>query len=232
MSRPVASVILPFCNQADRLGEIVQSHVAMLAEAGLTYELILVPNASTDDTADACHALAAELPGVHCLEGRGGWGQAVRAGIAASTGAIICYTNSARTQPDDLKRVLTCAVENPGLVVKAVRLNRHPRLRRLGSRFYNTLCRALLSVSTRDVNGTPKAFPRSASALRNLQREDDLIDLEFMWRCATSALLVAEVPVYADERRGGRSTTGYRTAWRLCTEAILFWLQVRVGRRA
>jgi hypothetical protein len=231
MTQPAVSVILPFHNQADSLREIVQGHRAMLTEAGFAHEIILVPNASTDNTTAECRALASELSGVHCVEGRGGWGQAVRTGIAASSGAIVCYTNSARTQASDLRRILTYAAENPGLVVKAVRLNRHARLRRIGSLVYNTLCRNLLSLSTRDVNGTPKAFPRSASALLHLQRDDDLIDLEFMWRCATADLKVVEIPIYSDERRGGRSTTGYGTAWRLCTGAIRFWQQVRIGSR-
>ena len=231
MTEPAISVILPFYNQADGLREIVRGHLAMLTEAGFAHEIILVPNGSTDSTTTDCRALAAELPGVHCVEGRGGWGQAVRTGIAASKGTIVCYTNSARTQPSDLKRILAHATDNPGLVVKAVRLNRHKRLRKIGSLAYNTLCRRLLSVATRDVNGTPKAFPRSAAALLHLQRDDDLIDLEFMWRCATSNLEVVEIPVHGDERRGGRSTTGYRTAWRLCTGAIRFWQQVRIETR-
>jgi glycosyltransferase involved in cell wall biosynthesis len=231
MTQPVVSVILPFYNQAEVLREIVQGHLAMLTDAGFAHEIILVPNGSTDSTTAACRALAAELLAVRCVEGRGGWGQAVRTGIAAASGAIICYTNSARTQASDLQRILIYAAENPGLVVKAVRLNRHARLRRLGSLVYNALCRNLLSLATRDVNGTPKAFPRSASPLLHLQRDDDLIDLEFMWRCATSGLNVVEIPVYADERRGGRSTTGYRTAWRLLTGAIKFWQQVRIDSR-
>jgi glycosyltransferase involved in cell wall biosynthesis len=230
MTQPSVSVILPFHNQAHGLREIVQGHAAMLDAAGFAYEIILVPNGSTDDTLAICQSLAAESPHIRCVEGRGGWGQAVRTGIAASTGAVICYANSARTQSADLQRILECAAENPGHVVKANRLARQAWLRRLGSRVYNTLCRLLLKVSTHDVNGTPKAFPRSATALLHLQRDDDLIDLEFMWRCRTSGLALIEVAVHGDARRGGRSTTGYRTAWRLCTGAIRFWQQARHAR--
>jgi glycosyltransferase involved in cell wall biosynthesis len=230
MTQLSVSVILPFHNQADDLRGIVQGHVAMLDASGFAYEMILVPNGSTDETLPICEAMAREIPSIRCVEGRGGWGQAVRAGIAASTGAIVCYTNSARTQSADLKRILIAATDNPGHVVKAVRVARQSWLRRLGSGVYNTLCRVLLQVPTRDVNGTPKAFPRSATALLNLQRDDDLIDLEFMWRCTTSGLIVIEIPVRGDARRGGHSTTGYRTAWRLCTGAIRFWSQARHAR--
>jgi glycosyltransferase involved in cell wall biosynthesis len=230
MTPPQVSVVLPFSNQADAVEDIARGHVAALTKAGIGYELLLVPNRSADDTAAVCHAMAARLPGVRCVEIEGrGWGRAVRAGIAAATGAAICYTNSARTQPDDLARIITHALRNPGLVVKATRHNRHSRMRQFGSYLYNTLCAALLGLSTRDVNGTPKVFPAGATTLRSLQRDDDLIDLEFMWRCATAALKVVEIPVYRDTRRG-RSTTGYGTAWRLYVGAIGFWGQVRKGR--
>jgi glycosyltransferase involved in cell wall biosynthesis len=232
MTQPCVSVILPFSDQAGHIREIVSGHVAMLAEAGIAYEIILVPNGSVDNTNAVCRALAAQLPDVRCLEIEGrGWGCAVRSGIAAAAGTFICYTNSARTQSDDLKRILGYARNNPGLVVKATRINRHSLKRQLGSFLYNVLCGTLLGLSTRDVNGTPKVFPRSASTLRNLQREDDLIDLEFMWRCARGALKVVEIPVHGDDRRGGSSTTGGKTAWRLYIGAIRFWRQVRIESR-
>jgi glycosyltransferase involved in cell wall biosynthesis len=232
MTVPAVSVILPFCNQAAEARGIVQGHVAMLAAAGIAHEIILVPNGSSDDTGAVCRAMAAELPGVRCLDIDGrGWGCAVRAGIAAASGTIICYANSARTRPDDLQRILTHAMRNPGQVVKATRVHRHSRMRRLGSSLYNALCGTMLQLSTRDVNGTPKAFPRSATVLRNLQRDDDLIDLEFMWRCARAPLHVSEIPVHSDIRYGGRSTTGYGTAWRLYTGAIRFWWHARTASR-
>jgi glycosyltransferase involved in cell wall biosynthesis len=231
MTPPRVSVVLPFSNQADAVEDIVRSHVAALTSTAIAHEILLVPNGSSDGTAAACHAVAARLPGVRCVEIEGrGWGRAVRAGIAAATGETICYTNSARTQPDDLDRIISHAMRNPGLVVKATRHSRHSRVRQLGSFLYNALCTALLRLSTRDVNGTPKAFPASATILRNLQRDDDLIDLEFMWRCRTAALRVVEIPVYRDTRRG-RSTTGYATAWRLTIGAIRFWRQVRAEGR-
>jgi hypothetical protein len=53
-----------------------------------------------------------------------------------------------------------------------------------------------------------------------------------MWRCATAGLQVVEIPVSTDRRYGGRSTTGFGTAWRLYVGAIGFWWQVRSESRA
>ncbi len=132
MTAPRVSVILPFCDQADYVREIVNSHAAMLAESGIEHEIILVPNGSADDTHAVCRTLAATMPAVRCVEIEGrGWGRAVRSGIAAATGTTICYANSARTQPGDLKQILDCAMRNADVVVKATRVNRGSRVRQV-----------------------------------------------------------------------------------------------------
>jgi len=52
--------------------------------------------------------------------------------------------------------------------------------RRAGSLLYNLECRVLLELSVFDVNGTPKVFPAELTELRELRRNDDLIDVEFL----------------------------------------------------
>ena len=58
---PAASVILPFCNQAEYAGTIVRGHVAALTQAGIGHEIILVPNGSTDDTNAVCRPMLRKL---------------------------------------------------------------------------------------------------------------------------------------------------------------------------
>jgi hypothetical protein len=69
------------------------------------------------------------------------------------------------------------------------------------------------------VNGTPKVFPRSFSKLLELERDDDLIDVEFLVACLREGYPLIEVPILATERHGAESTTSYRSAVRLYTGA-------------
>ena len=48
-----------------------------------------------------------------------------------------------------------------------------------------------------------------------LERDDDLIDLEFVTVCRRENYPIIEVPVLATTRHGGRSTTGYGSAVRM-----------------
>jgi hypothetical protein len=48
-------------------------------------------------------------------------GLAVRAGLRAARGDLLCYTNCARTSAADLEQLIRQAMERPGAVVKATR---------------------------------------------------------------------------------------------------------------
>jgi len=72
--------------------------------------------------------------------------------------------------------------------------------------------RSLFDLSSWDVNGTPKIFPRSFGALLGLERDDDLLDAEFCAVCRRRDYPMIEVPIFATRRHGAKSTTGLRSA--------------------
>jgi glycosyltransferase involved in cell wall biosynthesis len=220
------SVVLPVYNQADHLEEVVGEYRAALDRVPRAREIILVPNGCRDLSVEICQRLAAAHADVRTEPSeRAGWGRAVRHGLAAARGDLLCYTNLARTSANDLALLALYAVAYPGVVVKANRKIRDGRRRRLGSLLYNLECRALFDLSYWDINGTPKVFPRAFEALTSLDRDDDLIDLEFNVVCRRLGYPVVEVPIFASRRHGGRSTTNLRSALRL------YWGAWRMSRR-
>ena len=228
MTERLASIVLPVHDQADHVGLVVEDYVAALGRIPLDYELVLVPNACRDDTPAVARALAARHPTVRVIESElGGWGRAVRVGLEAARGSLLCYTNSARTAPEDLTLALLYALAHPGVVVKANRKIREHWTRRLGSLLYNLECRALFDLACWDVNGTPKVFPRSMDALLGLTRNDDLIDAEFAALCRREGYPMLEVPTFSSRRHGGKSTTTLRTASKLYVGAYRLWRERR-----
>jgi glycosyltransferase involved in cell wall biosynthesis len=212
----LVSVVLPAYKQVDHIEGVVREFSAALGRMPLKHELVLVPNGPSDGTEELCAGLAAAMPDVRSVPiARGGWGRAVRHGIAEARGDIICYTNSARTAPAELTLTILYAATHPGTVVKANRKIRDHWSRRLGSLAYNLECRALFDLSVWDVNGTPKVFPRSCDRLLRLTRDDDLIDAEFVWVCRQAEYPMLEVPIFSSRRMGGTSTTNLRSAVRM-----------------
>jgi glycosyltransferase involved in cell wall biosynthesis len=91
--QPFVSIIIPTFNRADRLRTTVESLVAQEYPTE-RFEIILVDNSSTDDTAREIAGLAEEFPRVrHLFERRRGahWGR--NAGATVSLGEILYFTD-------------------------------------------------------------------------------------------------------------------------------------------
>jgi hypothetical protein len=222
------SIVLPVYNQGDHIGDILRGYIAALSNLRHDFELIVVVNASTDDSLKECEGIARVHPCVRVLHDPApGWGRAVRRGIAAARGDLIAYANTARTPPHALCALIMLGYSNPGYLIKAERKLRFPVLRRIGSVLYNFQCRALFSLAVWDVNGTPKVFARSFLPPGGLREEGDLIDLELLVHCERSGIPVLEVPVVSPGRHSGRSTTMVPSALKMYAGAFRLWREMR-----
>ncbi len=225
------SIVLPVHNQANHVSAVIGSYQNELKNISESYELILVVNGSTDDTAKICGDLSSNDSRIRVAElTASGWGLAVKTGIDLATGDLICYTNSARTTAKDLGEMLKYALINKTSVIKANRKIREGFKRRLGSVLYNLECRALFDLPTWDVNGTPKVFPREYTPLLKLEQTDDLIDLEFISICRRNNYPFLEIPIISTRRHGGSSTTNYNSAFKMYWGAIKLWWKSRSKR--
>jgi glycosyltransferase involved in cell wall biosynthesis len=224
----LTSIVLPVRNQEDHVESILRGYLDALGSLPGEYELVVVTNACTDRSPAIAERLAAVDPRIRHVDlEAGGWGRSVKAGVNAARGDLLVYTNAARTTPEILTLMLAYALAYPEVVLKANRRVRESRRRRLGSLLYNLEVRALFDLSVWDINGTPKIFPRRFEKLLRLTRNDDLIDAEFNVVCSREGYPVIEVPILATERRGGRSTTGYRSAVRMYLGAFELRRQLR-----
>lgn len=224
MSERLISVVLPVHNQGDHIGAIVTGYEEALARVPNPHELILALNGCRDNSRAVCHDLSRNHAAVRVVEcEQAGWGRAVKLGLGVARGELLCYTNSARTSPQDLTLMLLYATVYPNVVIKANRKIRESWRRRLGSLLYNLECRALFDLPAWDINGTPKVFPRSFDRLLQLSRDDDLIDAEFVIHCRRQEYPILEVPILSTQRHGGKSTTNYRSAVKMYWGAYRLW---------
>jgi dolichol-phosphate mannosyltransferase len=225
------SVVLPCRNQADHIGRVLQGYLAPLEELALPFELVVVPNGSSDHTAAVVTELARRDPRLCVVENpAGGWGRSVRAGLAAASGDVLVYTNTARTDPASLPDYVRRYRDAQPCLVKASRRARHAPLREIGSLLYNVEGRVLFGLRCTDVNGTPKVFARDVYERVGLTEDGDLLDMELMAGVARLGLPVIEIPVTGFHRHGGKSSTTLRSAWNMYAGALKLWLEA--SRRA
>jgi hypothetical protein len=219
MSEPQVSVILPVLQPSAELADVAARHATALADGlGVPFEVIVVAAAGTQPPLPAHPAMrAVTAPGP-------GWGAAVRAGLAAARGQILCYTNGG-VDPGELLTMLRISLASPAVVVRVNRKTRSNLARRVGSLAFNGLCRRLFRLSCWDVNGTPKIFARvHHPALLALRSTNDLIDLEFTIRCHREGYAVVEHPVHTNTVHNERplgitgGTALFVGAWRMAQE--------------
>ena len=101
------TVVIPAHNEAGSIRETVEAIAEALERAEIEYEILVVDDASSDDTAAVVRALAAENPRVryHLSHNPRGFGYAVRAGLDVFEGdAVAIVMADGSDDPEDLVR--------------------------------------------------------------------------------------------------------------------------------
>jgi glycosyltransferase involved in cell wall biosynthesis len=118
------SVVVCTCNRAEKLAHLLDSFTRMRVPEGVSWELIVVDNNSTDETAQVLEAFAAKaiLPLRHHFEPRQGLAVAHNHAMDVAKGDIVAFTD------DD------CRVPPDWLTVIAREFGGDPELSLLGGR--------------------------------------------------------------------------------------------------
>lgn len=217
------SIILPVMNQADHIEKVIRSHHQLLTKQKFSFEIIVVVNGTTDNSYQICEKLSNKLTNVRVYELKlGGYGRGVLYGLKKAHGQYLCYINSARAHSDELLKCLQLFLDEPKGIFHAVRVKRDRLLRKITSLIYITGCWLVTGVSSTDINGTPKIFSQNIFKRLKLNFVDSMIDLQFLERAKKLKIPVKEVPIYNNDRFGGKSTSNFKTVFRLFKELIVY----------
>ena len=195
---------------------IYKEYTQKLNELNESWELIFVVNGADDGSYSMAEKYANENAEIKTIISKeSGWGKAVKIGIKNAEGRLICYTNSARTNVDELIMILNYALVNKNNVIKANRIIRESLIRRIGSVIFNFENRTVFNTPIWDVNGTPKVFPSQILKENEIFSEGDLIDAELIARCFKNNIPVIEIPIFSTSRISGKSTTSFTSAFKM-----------------
>lgn len=215
--RPTLSIILPCYNEAANLPELVRRFRPFADR--YPFELILVNNGSTDETARLLEQLLADpahrFARTHLVPVNQGYGYGIMAGLRAATGDILAYSHAdLQCAPEDLFAAYDKLVASPDpsrLLVKGRRLRRRPGevVITCGLQVLATL---ILMTPLSDINGQPKVFSRAL--LRELLNppNDFTFDLYLLYRARRAGWRLETVPVDFGTRRHGVSHWAF--SWR------------------
>jgi dolichol-phosphate mannosyltransferase len=208
------SVIVPAHDEAGCIRDTVTGIAATLERERLDYELLVVDDASTDDTAAIVRSLAAENPRIryHLSHNPRGFGFAVRAGLDLFRGDVVAIVMAdGSDDPEDLVRYhavidegFDCAFGSRFL--RASRVEDYPRFKLVLNRLVNWGLRAAFRSGYNDTTNAFKAYRREViETVQPLLSNHFNLTVEIPLKAIVRGHTYAIVPVNWRNRTAGDS---------------------------
>lgn len=153
------SVVIPAYNEEHGVGPVVVELLEVLKQNGISGEIIVVDDGSTDKTAQAAAAAGARV-----LRHRSnrGYGAALKSGITAAANEYVVITDADGTYPSKYIPEILNRLESADMVVGA-RIGTHvkiPMIRRPAKWALNRLANYMTNARIPDLNSGLRAFRR------------------------------------------------------------------------
>lgn len=213
------SIVVPCYNEAGNLPNLIARFEALVPadRRRLDWELVLVDNGSTDNSAEV---LAAELQDPERGHARDfvrvvtvprpnvGYGHGIVTGLRAARGDLLAWTHAdGQTPPRDVLRAFEMLETSPNPDATLVKGRRRARPLRdtLFTMGMQVAALAILGESLEDINGQPKAFTRKLFELAQEPPTDLSLDLYFFYVAKKHGFTVRTFDVDFGAREHGES---------------------------
>jgi hypothetical protein len=209
------SVVLPCLNEAETLATCVRKAQASLRRLGVTGEVVVADNGSTDGSQDIARAHGARVVDVP----RRGYGAALMAGISAAHGEYVLMADADDSYAlDDLDDFVAALRDGADLVMGnrfkgGIEAGAMPFLHRyLGNPVLSRMGRLLFRIPVRDFHCGIRAFRRDRMIELGLRTSGMEFASEMVVRASLAQLKIVEVPTTL--RPDGRSRSPHLRTWR------------------
>jgi glycosyltransferase involved in cell wall biosynthesis len=229
------AIVLPCRNEAQNVERVVAEALRHGALAAARVEVIVVNDASLDDTGAKAEALAAQDSRVRVVHHsvNQGYGGALRSGFAATTAATVFYTDGdGQFDLAELSR-LPALLASPSTVLAAYRLKRQdPALRRLMGWVWTRVVNLAFGLHSKDVDCAFKAFPGEFVRSLPLESRGALISAELLARSKAAGMEIVTTGVRHLPRQAGRPTGAHpRVILRALRELVVLRSRILAAGR-
>jgi glycosyltransferase involved in cell wall biosynthesis len=156
------SIVIPLLNEAESLPELTRWIARVLPEHGLTYEVLLIDDGSTDDSWAVIEELAMTDTTLRGIRFNRNYGKsaALNVGFQAAVGRVVCTMDAdLQDSPEELPELYRMIVEDGYDLVSGWKQKRYdPLSKTLPTKLFNGATRLLSGIQLHDFNCGLKSY--------------------------------------------------------------------------
>lgn len=224
------SIAAPVYNEEACIEGVVREWEAILSRLGISSEIVLCNDGSTDATASILERLQTELPCLRVVGGKvnRGYGHALATAIQACRGRyIITIDSDGQFDLADLDAFWKALSNSSPDGIVGYRIRKQDSwLRVFADRALHLMVRLLFGTRLRDTNCALKMIRRECLQALRLEATGYPFPTEIALKLEASGAKLVELPVRHREREAGESKLKvWRTGWRMFF--FLLYLRLR-----
>ena len=233
VARPSVSLVIPMFNEELNIEHAVSAAVDALTKYSDDYEIIIVDDASTDDSPAMVARMAEENPRLRVLRHAKNrkLGGTIRTGFAAATKDLVLYMDADLPfDPDVLGRAMRAMHVTGADMIAGYRHDRTMEgLRRtIYSYVYNTLIGVLFGWPHRDINFSFKLLKRRVLQKIELKSEGSLIDAELIVKAKNRGFAIQQIGIdYFPRIRGTSNLSSPTVILKILRELVKLYPEMR-----
>jgi len=208
-NQPVSlTVFFPCCNEQDNLETTIKNAIETLQSINADYEIIIVNDGSSDNTADIADNLAGENPRIKVIHHREnlGYGAALQSGFKNAKKNLVFYTDGdGQFDISEMPPLLTLIEKFD--IVSCYRIDRQDSLiRKINGFLWTKLICLLFRMKIKDIDCAFKLYKTEIFDNIKLSSSGALIDAEILARAAKKGYKITQKPVHHFPRTAGSQT--------------------------
>lgn len=211
------SVVIPCLNEEETIGECIKKALTGFEKAGITGEVVVVDNGSTDRSKEIAESLGARV----VREEKKGYGNALRRGFEEARGEYILMGDADNTYDfGEVGKFIVPLREGYDLVMGSrLKGNILPGAmpwanRWIGNPILSGMLRFLFKTSISDSHCGMRAFTKDAYRRMELKTPGMELASEIVIKASRKGMKITEFPITYYPREGESKLNPIRDAWR------------------
>jgi len=231
MSEPLLSLCAPAYNEAAGIAQVVMSWQETLERLGISAEIVITNDGSTDDTLEILRGLQQRYTNLVIVDQQpnAGYGRAMAAAIAQSRGQqVMTLDSDGQFDPSEYPRLVAKLSEGFD-VVTGYRLHKQDKpLRVVADRALNILVRLMFGLHLRDTNCALKLFKGDVARSLSIEARGFPTPTELLVKARALGYRIGEVGITHYPRLAGESKLKVvRTGWHFFL--FLIYLRLKIS---